>query len=201
MGDSSIPNGEPLTTTPNDRKEPTKLTGALYEAHRACCSSTPTGATGLDCCRDGVLRPAMFRGADNAYAGCVITSAVVTLFAHDAEAASAFFRDVLELPCSHTGEGWLRFLPPTELSVHSGGDPARPAQAVSGVRRHRTDRSGSSSARASSSWIRSPPKAAVRSLASTCRQPVKSGSFRPGAPPNALSSLTGFRAVPRTSAA
>lgn len=54
----------------------------------------------------------------------MITSAVVTVFAHDAEAASAFFRDVLELPCAHTGEGWLRFVPPTELSVHSGGDPA-----------------------------------------------------------------------------
>ena len=53
----------------------------------------------------------------------MITSAVVTVFAHDAEAASAFFRDVLELPCSHKGDGWLRFVPPTQLSVHSGGDP------------------------------------------------------------------------------
>ena len=56
----------------------------------------------------------------------MITSAVVTVFAHDAEAASAFFRDVLELPCSHTGDGWLRFVPPTQLSVHSGGDPQVP---------------------------------------------------------------------------
>ncbi len=62
-------------------------------------------------------------GGENAYAGWVITSAVVTVFAHDAEAASAFFRDVLEFPCAHTGDGWLRFVPPTELSVHSGGDP------------------------------------------------------------------------------
>ena len=54
----------------------------------------------------------------------MITSAVVTVFAHDAEAASAFFRDVLDLPCAHTAEGWLRFVPPTELSVHSGGDPS-----------------------------------------------------------------------------
>ena len=53
----------------------------------------------------------------------MITSAVVTVFAHDAEAASAFFRDVLEFPCTHTGDGWLRFVPPTELSIHSGGDP------------------------------------------------------------------------------
>jgi len=54
----------------------------------------------------------------------VITSAVVTVFAYDADAAAAFFRDVLELPTAHTGDGWLRFVPPTELSVHSGGDPA-----------------------------------------------------------------------------
>ena len=53
----------------------------------------------------------------------MITSAVVTVFAHDADAAAAFFRDVLELPVAHTGDGWLRFVPPTELSVHSGGDP------------------------------------------------------------------------------
>jgi len=52
----------------------------------------------------------------------VITSAVVTVFAQDAEAASAFLRDVLDLPCDHTPEGWLRFVPPTELSVHPAGD-------------------------------------------------------------------------------
>ncbi len=62
-------------------------------------------------------------GRDQAYAGEVITSAVVTVFAHDAEAASAFFRDVLEFPCSLTGDGWLRFVPPTELSVHPRRDP------------------------------------------------------------------------------
>ena len=53
----------------------------------------------------------------------MIRSAVVTVFAHDAEAACAFFRDVLEFPVVDTGDGWLRFAPPTELSVHSGGDP------------------------------------------------------------------------------
>lgn len=53
----------------------------------------------------------------------MITSAVVTVFAHDAEAALAFFRDVLEFPIVDGEDGWLRFAPPTELSVHSGGDP------------------------------------------------------------------------------
>ena len=53
----------------------------------------------------------------------MITSAVVTVFAHDAEAASAFFRDVLEFPSEVVGDGWLRFAPPVQLSVHSGGDP------------------------------------------------------------------------------
>ncbi len=53
----------------------------------------------------------------------MITSAVVTVFAHDTEAASAFFRDVLEFPCEVVGEGWLRFTPPTQVSFHSGGDP------------------------------------------------------------------------------
>ena len=52
----------------------------------------------------------------------MITAAVVTVFAHDTEAASAFFRDVLEFPCEAAGEGWLRFAPPTQLSFHSGGD-------------------------------------------------------------------------------
>lgn len=66
--------------------------------------------------------PLALRGG-RAYVGQVITSAVVTVFAHDAEAASAFFRDVLEFPCTRTGEGWLRFVPPIELSIHSGGDP------------------------------------------------------------------------------
>ena len=53
----------------------------------------------------------------------MITSAVVTVFADDAEAASAFFRDVLEFPSVDAGDGWLRFAPPTELSVHPAGGP------------------------------------------------------------------------------
>ena len=51
------------------------------------------------------------------------TSAVLTVFAHDADAATAFFRDVLDFPAVETEGGWLRFEPPTEVSVHSGGDP------------------------------------------------------------------------------
>ncbi len=54
----------------------------------------------------------------------MITSAVVTVFAHDAEAACAFFRDVLEFPRVEAGDGWLRFAPPTELSVHTAGPGA-----------------------------------------------------------------------------
>lgn len=53
----------------------------------------------------------------------MIKSALVTVFAHDAETARAFFRDVLEFPYSDAGDGWLRFVPPTELSVHPVGDP------------------------------------------------------------------------------
>ena len=62
-------------------------------------------------------------GEGKGYLDEMITSAVVTVFAHDTEAASAFFRDVLEFPCEVVGEGWLRFAPPTQLSFHSGGDP------------------------------------------------------------------------------
>ncbi len=53
----------------------------------------------------------------------MITAAVVTVFAHDPDAALAFFRDVLEFPVVEAGDGWLRFAPPTELSIHSGGAP------------------------------------------------------------------------------
>jgi predicted enzyme related to lactoylglutathione lyase len=46
-------------------------------------------------------------------------------FATDAEAARAFFRDVLRLPSVDAGGGWLIFaLPPAELGVHpTEGDP------------------------------------------------------------------------------
>ena len=45
----------------------------------------------------------------------------MTVFAHDAEAARAFFRDVLGFPCVDSGGGWLSFAaPPTELAFHPG---------------------------------------------------------------------------------
>jgi catechol 2,3-dioxygenase-like lactoylglutathione lyase family enzyme len=51
----------------------------------------------------------------------MINAAHITVFAQDADAARAFFRDVLEFPCTDIGEGWLTFnLPPTELAVHPG---------------------------------------------------------------------------------
>ncbi|MDR0359121.1 MAG: extradiol dioxygenase [bacterium] len=43
------------------------------------------------------------------------------LYAHDAETARAFFRDVLGLPNVDAGDGWLIFgLPPGELACHPG---------------------------------------------------------------------------------
>ena len=43
------------------------------------------------------------------------------LYAHDAPAARAFFRDVLGLEALDEGDGWLYFvLPPAELAVHPG---------------------------------------------------------------------------------
>lgn len=49
----------------------------------------------------------------------MITGVHATLFAQDAEAARAFFRDVLELASVDAGGGWLIFaLPPAELAAH-----------------------------------------------------------------------------------
>jgi catechol 2,3-dioxygenase-like lactoylglutathione lyase family enzyme len=43
------------------------------------------------------------------------------IYAEDAEAARAFFRDVLGLRSVDAGEGWLIFaLPPAELGIHPG---------------------------------------------------------------------------------
>jgi catechol 2,3-dioxygenase-like lactoylglutathione lyase family enzyme len=43
------------------------------------------------------------------------------LYAHDAQAARAFFRDVLGLEFLDGGDGWLYFvLPPGELACHPG---------------------------------------------------------------------------------
>jgi catechol 2,3-dioxygenase-like lactoylglutathione lyase family enzyme len=45
------------------------------------------------------------------------------LFARDAEAARAFFADVLGLESVDAGGGWLIFaLPPAELAVHPAGE-------------------------------------------------------------------------------
>jgi predicted enzyme related to lactoylglutathione lyase len=49
----------------------------------------------------------------------VITGTHAIVFAQDAEAARAFFADVLELGAVDAGGGWLIFaLPPAELACH-----------------------------------------------------------------------------------
>jgi catechol 2,3-dioxygenase-like lactoylglutathione lyase family enzyme len=49
----------------------------------------------------------------------VITGLHTIVYAEDAVAARAFFRDVLELPNVDAGDGWLIFrAPPAELAVH-----------------------------------------------------------------------------------
>jgi len=51
----------------------------------------------------------------------MIRGAHTILFADDAVAARAFFRDVLEFPAVDAGGGWLIFaLPPSEVAVHPG---------------------------------------------------------------------------------
>jgi catechol 2,3-dioxygenase-like lactoylglutathione lyase family enzyme len=51
----------------------------------------------------------------------VIAGAHAIVFAEDAEAARAFFRDVLGFRAVDAGEGWLIFaLPPAELAFHPG---------------------------------------------------------------------------------
>jgi catechol 2,3-dioxygenase-like lactoylglutathione lyase family enzyme len=53
----------------------------------------------------------------------VITSAHTIIYAEDAEAARAFFRDVLGFGHVDSGGGWLIFkLPPGELGIHPTGD-------------------------------------------------------------------------------
>jgi predicted enzyme related to lactoylglutathione lyase len=57
----------------------------------------------------------------------MINAAHIILYAHDAEKARAFFRDVLEWPNVDARGGWLIFqLPPGELGVHPAGDGAGP---------------------------------------------------------------------------
>jgi catechol 2,3-dioxygenase-like lactoylglutathione lyase family enzyme len=51
----------------------------------------------------------------------VIAGAHAIVFAENAEAARAFFRDVLGLGSVDAGDGWLIFaLPPSELACHPG---------------------------------------------------------------------------------
>jgi catechol 2,3-dioxygenase-like lactoylglutathione lyase family enzyme len=53
----------------------------------------------------------------------VITGAHTVIYAEDADAARAFFRDVLGLPFVDDGGGWLIFaLPPGEVGVHPLGE-------------------------------------------------------------------------------
>jgi catechol 2,3-dioxygenase-like lactoylglutathione lyase family enzyme len=56
----------------------------------------------------------------------MLTGAHTILFAHDADAARAFVRDVLELDAVDAGGGWLIFaLPPAELAVHPTDGPPK----------------------------------------------------------------------------
>jgi catechol 2,3-dioxygenase-like lactoylglutathione lyase family enzyme len=51
----------------------------------------------------------------------------VLIYAHDAEKARAFFRDVLQFRHVNAGHGWLIFtLPPAEVGFHpTNGEPQR----------------------------------------------------------------------------
>ncbi|HEX2105986.1 MAG TPA: VOC family protein [Solirubrobacteraceae bacterium] len=57
----------------------------------------------------------------------MIAGAHTILYADDADAARAFFRDVLRLPGVDAGGGWLIFaLPPGELACHPAAAPGDP---------------------------------------------------------------------------
>ena len=54
----------------------------------------------------------------------MIAGVHTVLYAHDPEAARAFFKDVLGLNFVDAGDGWLIFaLPPGELACHPGPEP------------------------------------------------------------------------------
>jgi predicted enzyme related to lactoylglutathione lyase len=56
----------------------------------------------------------------------MITGVHAVVFSEDAEAARAFFRDVLELAHVDAGGGWLIFaLPPAELAAHPADTSGR----------------------------------------------------------------------------
>lgn len=59
----------------------------------------------------------------------MIHAAHSVIYSHDADAARAFFRDVLGLPHVDAGRGWLIFaLPPAELGIHPAEGPAASAR-------------------------------------------------------------------------
>lgn len=58
----------------------------------------------------------------------MITSTHAIIYAEDAQAARAFFRDVLGLPNVDAHDGWLIFkLPPAEVAIHPEHEPAMPS--------------------------------------------------------------------------
>jgi predicted enzyme related to lactoylglutathione lyase len=58
----------------------------------------------------------------------MITSTHAIVYADDADAARAFFRDVLGLGHVDAHEGWLIFkLPPAELGIHPAAPPGAPS--------------------------------------------------------------------------
>lgn len=58
----------------------------------------------------------------------MLTSAHVLVYADDADATRAFFRDALGWPHVDAGDGWLIFrLPPGELGVHPTGPGGAPS--------------------------------------------------------------------------
>jgi catechol 2,3-dioxygenase-like lactoylglutathione lyase family enzyme len=58
----------------------------------------------------------------------MINAAHTIIYAEDATAARAFFRDVLGLADVDAHDGWLIFqLPPGELGIHPAADPGAPS--------------------------------------------------------------------------
>jgi catechol 2,3-dioxygenase-like lactoylglutathione lyase family enzyme len=56
----------------------------------------------------------------------MMTGVHAIVYSEDAEAARAFFRDVLELDSVDAGGGWLIFaLPPAELAAHPAAESGR----------------------------------------------------------------------------
>jgi len=59
----------------------------------------------------------------------MITGLHVLMYAVDADATRAFFRDVLKLKSVDAGEGWLIFaLPPAELGIHPSEQDTAPGE-------------------------------------------------------------------------